>query len=137
MKKKSLVLSIVMIIILFIFGGEVVSAKELMVEQYDIPAKVLENGDVDFAEKMVFTAKGEYNGVFYHLDTKGIMPPKNIRLSEVIDGTVISLANNQSGDNHTYQMMQENQQLVFKIFISLSDESRTILLEYTISECIS
>lgn len=59
MKKKSLFLSIVMTMTLFIFSEEVVSAKELMVEQYDITAKVLENGDVDFKERMVFEADGE------------------------------------------------------------------------------
>ncbi|MGY3725169.1 Uncharacterized membrane protein [Granulicatella balaenopterae] len=137
MKKKSLFLSIVMTMTLFIFSEEVVSAKELIVEQYDITAKVLENGDVDFKEQMVFEADGEYNGVFYHLDITGIVAPKNIKLSEVVDGTVIPLENNQSGDHQTYQMTQEDQQIAFKIFTPLSDESRTILLEYTIPECIT
>ena len=137
MKKKQLFFSIFMLCAGFICSAKGVSAKELMLEQYDITAKVLENGDVDFTEQMVFEAEGDYNGVFYHLDTTGVLLPKNIRLSEIVEGDLIPLENNQSGNVNTYQMTQEDQQLSFKIFMPMSDESRTVLLEYTIPQCIT
>ena len=43
-----------------------VDARSLKVDKYDITVNILENGDVQFQEKITFQADGSYNGVFYN-----------------------------------------------------------------------
>ena len=45
-----------------------VDARSLKVDKYDITVNILENGDVQFQEKITFQADGSYNGVLYNLD---------------------------------------------------------------------
>ena len=52
-----------------------VDARSLKVDKYDITVNILENGDVQFQEKITFQADGSYNGVFYNLDYSGFREP--------------------------------------------------------------
>ena len=55
-----------------------VDARSLKIDKYDITVNILENGDVQFKEKITFNADGSYNGVFYNLEYKGFFHPIDV-----------------------------------------------------------
>ena len=114
-----------------------VDARSLKVDKYDITVNILENGDVQFKEKITFNAAGSYNGVFYNLEYKGFLHPTDVAaFIESAQGD-IEIPRNTSGQNGSYQLSNDGNKMKFKVFMPFSNTTRTVTFQYTIPKLIT
>ena len=114
-----------------------VDARSLKIDKYDITVNILENGDVQFKEKITFNADGSYNGVFYNLEYKGFLHPIDVAaFIESAQGD-IEIPRNASGQNGSYQLSNDGNKMNFKVFMPFSNTTRTVTFQYTIPKMIT
>ena len=114
-----------------------VDARSLKVDKYDITVNILENGDVQFQEKITFQADGSYNGVFYNLDYSGFREPTDVTAFLETGSGTVEMPQNSTGTSGTYQLTHEGDKLKFKVFTPFSNSRRTVTFQYTIPKLIT
>ena len=107
-----------------------VDARSLKIDKYDITVNILENGDVQFKEKITFNAAGSYNGVFYNLEYKGFLHPTDVAaFIESAQGD-IEIPRNTSGQNGSYQLSNDGNKMKFKVFMPFSNTIPKLITNY-------
>lgn len=132
MKNKACVLSFLMalcgFLLFFITPAQADDTYEIT--QYHVDVNVLKNGDAELTQKITYDFDGDFHGVYYNQDLRGIKGVSNINVSAVQNGTTINMNQSSTGDNNTYTLEQTEDNLKIKLFHAISDETATFTYHY-------
>ncbi|GGE35002.1 DUF2207 domain-containing protein [Streptococcus himalayensis] len=128
------------VFLLILFAIPSVLAEDLQVSDYNIDVSVQKNGDLVVSEEMTFQANRQYNGVYYQLDkqeTKGkYTQVTDVSAAEKTAQGEQTLSQSDSQQEQTYQLSDTGSYLKFKLFLPLNNNSRTVLLRYTLKQSV-
>ncbi|MDF9445449.1 DUF2207 domain-containing protein, partial [Limosilactobacillus mucosae] len=78
------------------------------IKQYQVGIEVLTNGDADLTQKITYEFNGDFHGVYYNQDLKGIGKADQIAAAVEQNGHLTKLPISQSGQNDTVKTTQTN-----------------------------
>ncbi|MEN8434753.1 DUF2207 domain-containing protein [Clostridium septicum] len=128
--------SILTIIFIFAFPN-VVSAttKEYYIDNVNIQAEILQNGDVNVTENLGYDFNGDFNGIFRNLklnNTLGYKISEVYSIDENGHKQLISEADNEA--DYTYKLIDNGDSIQIKVFCPSSNEKKSFFFNYTIEK---
>ena len=131
MKKLLTILTI--IIILITPKNVLADNREYFIDNLNINAQILPNGDVVVNEILQYRFDGEFNGIYRNLNLNGT-DQYLINSVSIIDssGNIIEATEGYNEENNTYEIKESSDSIQIKLFCKSSNESKNINLNYTI-----
>lgn len=131
MKKLLTILTI--IIILISPKSVLADNREYFIDNLNINAQILANGDVVVNEILQYRFDGEFNGIYRNLNLNGTNQYL-INSVSIIDssGNIIEATEGYNEENNTYEIKESSDSIQIKLFCKSSNESKNINLNYTI-----
>lgn len=131
MKKLLTILTI--IIILITSKSVLADNREYFIDNLNINAQILANGDVVVNEILQYRFDGEFNGIYRNLNLNGT-DQYLINSVSIIDssGNIIEATEGYNEENNTYEIKESSDSIQIKLFCKSSNESKNINLSYTI-----
>ena len=131
MKKLLTILTI--IIILISPKNVLADNREYFIDNLNINAQILANGDVVVNEILHYRFDGEFNGIYRNLNLNGT-DQYLINSVSIIDssGNIIEATEGYNEENNTYEIKESSDSIQIKLFCKSSNESKNINLNYTI-----
>ena len=131
MKKLLTILTI--IIILISPKSVLADNREYFIDNLNINAQILANGDVVVNEILQYRFDGEFNGIYRNLNLNGT-DQYLINSVSIIDssGNIIEATEGYNEENNTYEIKESSDSIQIKLFCKSSNESKNINLNYTI-----
>ena len=100
------------------------------IKQYHINVNVLKNGDAELTQQITYDFDGNFHGVYYNQDLRGIKGVSNISVSSEQNKKKTNLMQANTGTNNTYTLNQTKDNLQIKVFHAISDEVATFTYHY-------
>jgi len=113
------------------------AAGEYEIEQYHAKANVLKNGDADLTQRVTYRFDGDFHGVYYNQDIKGIKGMTDPQVSVEKAGQITSLTQAESGQNDTYKISKTANNVNIKVYHNVSDETVTYVYRYRLNGLIT
>lgn len=107
------------------------------IKQYQVNVDVLKNGDADLTQKITYEFNGDFHGVYYNQDLKGIGRADQIAAAVEQNGHLTKLPISQSGQNDTVKTTQTNDWLKLKVYHQISDAEATFIYHYRLHNVIT
>lgn len=107
------------------------------IKQYQVGIEVLTNGDADLTQKITYEFNGDFHGVYYNQDLKGIGKADQIAAAVEQNGHLTKLPVNQSGQNNTVNTSQTDDWLKLKVYHQISDAEATFIYHYRLHNVIT
>jgi uncharacterized membrane protein len=117
--------------LLVVYGDE---DRSYYIENYQITASIDQNGDMFVDETLDYVFDGSFNGIYRTLSKKGNEGIENIQVFVVENGQLYEFSENNGGNQNTYQLINEDNQLKIKAFNKSNNESKTFVVRYKISK---
>ena len=109
------------------------TTREYYIDNLNINAEILENGDVEVNETLEYRFSGDFNGVFRNLDSNGANGYKITEVSVSDEaGNTIAVTEGYNEENNTYEINESGGETQIKIFTKSSYETKKINIKYTI-----
>ncbi|MGX7418801.1 DUF2207 domain-containing protein [Carnobacterium gallinarum] len=138
--KKYLVSLLVLVLGMIIFKVPIAfAAGDYVIDDYKANVDLQEDGSGRFQEAITYDFDGDFNGVFYNLDLKGIKDVTNLEVS-IKDATGKEskpFSENNSGKTGSYQLTREGNYLKIKVFQKANNEKKTVVYRYTIPDVVT
>ena len=147
----------ILIFILFLLLNNKVYGKNYSINNMDIKATVLDNGDINIIQSITYDFNGSYNGIyitipysFYDYERDEIDKKTNqdeiyngtgVLVNSVIDSNnttykEVSYASN--GERGRYTVHQDREKYTIKVYSPSNNESKTFVINYNINDvCVS
>ncbi|MBS6183512.1 MAG: DUF2207 domain-containing protein [Clostridium celatum] len=131
MKKLLTILTIIFILISP--KSALADNREYFIDNLNINAQILENGDVVVNEILQYRFDGEFNGIYRNLNLNGT-DEYLINSVSIIDssGNIIEATEGYNEENNTYEIKESSDSMQIKLFCKSSNEIKNINLNYTI-----
>ena len=131
MKKLFTILTIIFGLILP--KSVLADSREYFIDNLNIDAQILANGDVVVNEILQYRFQGEFNGIYRNLKLNGT-DQYLINSVSIIDslGNIIEATEGYNEENNTYEINEDYDETQIKLFCKSSNESKKINLNYTI-----
>ncbi|MBM6817794.1 DUF2207 domain-containing protein [Clostridium saudiense] len=131
MKKLLTILTIIFVLILP--KSVLADSREYFIDNLNIDAQILANGDVVVNEILQYRFQGEFNGIYRNLKLNGT-DQYLINSVSIIDslGNIIEATEGYNEENNTYEINEDYDETQIKLFCKSSNESKKINLNYTI-----
>ena len=131
MKKLLTILTIIFILISP--KSALADNREYFIDNLNINAQILENGDVVVNEILQYRFDGEFNGIYRNLNLNGT-GQYLINSVSIIDssGNIIEATEGYNEENNTYEIKESSDSMQIKLFCKSSNEIKNINLNYTI-----
>lgn len=100
------------------------------IKQYHIDVNILKNGDAELTQRITYDFDGDFHGVYYNQDLRGIKNVSNISVSSVQNEKKTNLTQANTETNNTYRLNQTKDNLQIKVFHAISDDSATFTYQY-------
>lgn len=109
------------------------TTREYYIDNLNINAEILENGDVEVNETLEYSFSGDFNGVFRNLDSNGATGYKitEVSISDEAGNTIVA-TEGYNEENNTYEINESGSETQIKIFTKSSYETKKINIKYTI-----
>ena len=132
---KKLITTLLFLFILIIPQNIFATSREYYIDNLDIEAKILQNGDVEVNEILQYRFSGQFNGIFRNLISYG-SDGYIINDVSIIDesGNTIKATEGYNEENNTYEINDLGGETQIKLFTKSSDETKSINIKYTIKE---
>ncbi|MDU2489961.1 MAG: DUF2207 domain-containing protein [Clostridium celatum] len=131
MKKLLTILTIIFVLIAP--KSALADNREYVIDNLNINAQILPNGDVVVNEILQYRFDGEFNGIYRNLNLNGT-DEYLINNVSIIDssGNIIEATEGYNEENNTYEIKESSDSIQIKLFCKSSNESKNINLNYTI-----
>lgn len=130
---KKIITFIMLIIIFLIPNKAFASTGDFFIDNLDINAQILPNGDVEVNETIKYRFEGDFNGIFRNLKLNGT---ENYIINgiSIIDenGNVIETKEGKDGVENTYEINATGGSTQVKIYSKSKNENKSFNLKYTI-----
>lgn len=131
MKKLLTILTIIFILISP--KSALADNREYFIDNLNINAQILPNGDVVVNEILQYRFDGEFNGIYRNLNLNGT-GQYLINSVSIIDssGNIIEATEGYNEENNTYEIKESSDSIQIKLFCKSINEIKNINLNYTI-----
>jgi uncharacterized membrane protein len=112
----------------------VVNAEEdrsYFIENYQISARINENGDMLVDETLDYVFDGSFNGIYRTLGLEKNEEYENIQVFVAENGKLTEFIKDNSQRENTYQLIKEDNLLKIKAFSKSKDQKKTFVIRYT------
>lgn len=100
---------------------------------FKVNAQLDSSGSMDVTEEITYEFDGSFRGVYRTLKTAGSDGIEAIEVYKLHNGETYQFSNNNSENENTFQIINENGGLRLKIFSSSEDESKTFIIKYAVA----
>lgn len=104
------------------------------IENYQISARVSENGDMQVDETLDYVFDGSFNGIYRTLVTKKNQVYENIQVFAAENGNLTKFTMDNSGGENSFQLINEGSQLRIKAFKKSKDQNKTFVIKYKVNK---
>lgn len=131
MKKLLTILTIIFVLISP--KSALADNREYFIDNLNINAQILPNGDVVVNEILQYRFDGEFNGIYRNLNLNGT-GQYLINSVSIIDssGNIIEATEGYNEENNTYEIKESSDSIQIKLFCKSINEIKNINLNYTI-----
>lgn len=137
MKKIFLPAVFILSFIFFFASKNFINAdRSYYVNEYNVQAKINEDGTTQFTEKINYHFDGEYNGIFLNVDYLDCGDFKNYSVCQLKDGNENLFTQSNIGANGNYQLTFENSIAKFKIYSHSYYENKCFVIRYTLTNAV-
>lgn len=139
MKLRKFIKLFLIVVIFVIFRGGIVQAEEIKVARDTIYADIMENGDIQISEELVFNISGKYNGVFKDVSYDKANSINDIAVYE-INGDETPYKEVKGASNGTKGVFtvekKDSSSLRIKIYSPSKDENKSFRVEYKLQGAV-
>lgn len=137
MKQGKVLLGILSALFL-LFHFQVIQADgSYEITDYDATANILADGSIDLTQKITYAFDGDFNGVYYDQSLTKIERPTAVLVAITQDDQTTTLKQADTGENDTFQLLQEADKLRIKVFHKVVDETVTVTYRYKLTGLIT
>lgn len=130
---------LIAVIFFSLFGWmQVTHAKSYQIKNYAVQVNITKAGNAQVTQKIAYQFDGDFNGVFYRQDLKGVQGLQHPEVA-VVDKNgqqrqLTASANEASG---TYTFSQDADQARFKVFYPIRNAAATFIYRYQLSGAVT
>ncbi|NME33827.1 DUF2207 domain-containing protein [Lactobacillus sp. MRS-253-APC-2B] len=136
-KQLTWLMGVMALMIMILIPIQGLADGDFNIKQYQVNVDVLKNGDVDLTQKITYEFNGDFHGVYYNQDLKGIGKADQIAAAVEQNGHLTKLPISQSGQNDTVKTTQTNDWLKLKVYHQISDAEATFIYHYRLHNVIT
>ncbi len=136
-KQTAWLMGIIALMVIILIPIQGLADGDFDIKQYQVNVDVLKNGDADLTQKITYEFNGDFHGVYYNQDLKGIGKADRIAAAVEQNGHLTKLPISQSGQNDTVKTTQTNDWLKLKVYHQVSDEDVTFIYHYRLHNVIT
>jgi len=138
MKKLwGILFTLIGIVIAFQSTTVVKASGEYEVEKYHANANILKNGDVDLTQHITYRFDGDFHGVYYTQDVRGIKGMTDPQVSVVQGDKTTPLVSAEGNQNDTYKVTRTTNNVNIKVYHQASYETVTYVYKYRLNGLIT
>ncbi|WP_057741705.1 DUF2207 domain-containing protein [Liquorilactobacillus capillatus] len=123
--------------VFFFLTTPVHADNEYDITRYHVDVNVLKNGDAELTQRITYKFDGDFHGVYYNQDLRGIKGASNVNVSVLQNGVTSNMQQAETEANNTYTLQQTNDNLRLKLFHAISDDSATFTYRYLLHGVIT
>ncbi|MDC2829785.1 DUF2207 domain-containing protein [Limosilactobacillus mucosae] len=136
-KQLTWLMGVMALMIMILIPIQGLADGDFNIKQYQVNVDVLKNGDADLTQKITYEFDGDFHGVYYNQDLKGIGKADQIAAAVEQNGHLTKLPISQSGQNDTVKTTQTNDWLKLKVYHQISDAEATFIYHYRLHNVIT
>lgn len=136
-KQLTWLMGVMALMIMILIPIQGLADGDFNIKQYQVNVDVLKNGDADLTQKITYEFNGDFHGVYYNQDLKGIGKADQIAAAVEQNGHLTKLPISQSGQNDTVETTQTNDWLKLKVYHQISDAEATFIYHYRLHNVIT
>ena len=107
-----------------------VKADKFTVKNYDVTVDIKKDGNADLTQKIVYDFQGDYHGVYYNQDLKGIKGASDPVVTYNNGSGDKILVNNDSNQNNTVKVTRTDNSMDMKVYHAVDSEMVTYTYKY-------
>lgn len=107
-----------------------VKADKFTVKNYDVTVDIKKDGNADLTQKIVYDFQGDYHGVYYNQDLKGIKGASDPVVTYNNGSGAKTLVNNDSNQNNTVRVTRTDNSMDMKVYHAVDSEMVTYTYKY-------
>lgn len=107
-----------------------VKADKFTVKNYDVTVDIKKDGNADLTQKIVYDFQGDYHGVYYNQDLKGIKGASDPVVTYNNGAGAKTLVNNDSNQNDTVKVTSTDNSMDMKVYHAVDSEMVTYTYKY-------
>lgn len=107
-----------------------VKADKFTVKNYDVTVNIKKDGNADLTQKIVYDFQGDYHGVYYNQDLKGIKGASDPVVTYNNGAGAKTLVNNDSNQNNTVKVTRTDNSMDMKVYHAVDSEMVTYTYKY-------
>lgn len=107
-----------------------VKADKFTVKNYDVTVDIKKDGSADLTQKIVYDFQGDYHGVYYNQDLKGIKGASDPVVTYNNGAGAKTLVNNDSNQNDTVKVTRTDNSMDMKVYHAVDSEMVTYTYKY-------
>lgn len=124
-----------LVLLVMLSAAGIPAFADYSIDQVDIDATVGTDGSLGVSETRTFDFDGSYHGVYWNIPEGTYegrrITPSDISAREVVDGSLRTFTQSDSGADGTYQLTDEGSYVQVKIYSAHEDESAQFWIGYT------
>ncbi|MFR0514700.1 DUF2207 family protein [Limosilactobacillus mucosae] len=136
-KQLTWLMGVMALMIMILIPIQGLADGDFNIKQYQVNVDVLKNGDANLTQKITYEFNGDFHGVYYNQDLKGIGKADQIAAAVEQNGHLTKLPISQSGQNDTVKTTQTNDWLRLKVYHQISDAEATFIYHYRLHNVIT
>lgn len=109
------------------------AAGKFQIKQYHITADVQKNGDVEYTQRLKYHFNGDFHGVYYNQNLKGITSYTKPQVFVDTGYSKIRLQESASGKDNTYKITKTGDTLGIKVYHEIDTGNVTFIYKYRLS----
>lgn len=109
------------------------AAGKFQIKQYHITADVQKNGDVEYTQRLKYHFDGDFHGVYYNQNLKGITSYSKPQVAIDTGYQTIHLKESNTGKDNTYKITKSANTLGIKVYHEIDAGNVTFIYKYWLS----
>lgn len=108
------------------------------ITKYEVNVDILDNGDARVRQDVAYDFDGDFHGVYYNQDMRGIKGIRDVSAQVTQNGKTIELEEGNSGADNTYGIVENNaQNFKLKLYHKISDDKAVFTYGYTLKQMVT
>ncbi|WP_125772416.1 DUF2207 domain-containing protein [Companilactobacillus furfuricola] len=124
-------------IVFFSFSNNVFAEDTYDINKYTMNIKIDDAGNANVIQRVTYDFDGDFNGVYYNADIKGIKNMTDPEVSISDNNAKVPIKKSNSGANNTYSVNNTKNYKKIKIYHKISDRSATFTYHYKITGAVT
>lgn len=131
--------------VLFVFLGiflafqttTTVQAKSFQIEQYHVKAQIQTNGDIDLTQQIKYRFRGDFQGVYYNQDLRGIKGATTPQVWVKDSSKSIPLTAETTEQDNTFKVDKTKDRMDIKVYHAIRNNTATYIYKYRLHGAIT